>query len=200
MVGGLTLRGGKSRKSDPRSFESASFPLSLVYPCGRVPRQSCVSVFSSHPSTAHLLAFATAQTQKKPPIGGFRCGGELIPPVFTPACTRLVYADSAQFRDQRLDLLPDPFGKHLAGWILQTRDVVQVVVVQLLIDGPEKRFDLREVPNPAGMGINVPFDIEGDSERMTMETAALVSCRYVGEAVGCLEDEFLEDFQLLRPG
>ena len=77
-------------------------------------------------------------------------------------------ADLRQLRQQGLDLVPDPLGDHFAGGVLQARNVVQVVVVELLEDRFEDRLDLGEVTNPAGMGIDFTFDVDGNSEGVTV--------------------------------
>ena len=55
----------------------------------------------------------------------------------------------AQFWQQRLDLVPDPFGDDFAGRVFQARDVIEVVMVELLIERLEDRLDLGEVADPA---------------------------------------------------
>ena len=60
--------------------------------------------------------------------------GESIAAIFATAGTSFVYADLGQFRQQRLELLPDPAAEVFAGGILQAGYIVQIVVVELLVD------------------------------------------------------------------
>jgi len=66
-----------------------------------------------------------------------------IAAVFAAAGAGLVDAYARELRQQGFDLLPDPLGEDLAGWVFQARDVVQVVVVELPVrgagDGPPRR-------------------------------------------------------------
>jgi hypothetical protein len=117
-----------------------------------------------------------------------------IAAIFAAAGTCFVDAYSGELRKQRFDLPPDPFGQHFAGWVFQAGDVVEVVVVELLVDGFEDRLDLGEVTNPAGMRIDVTFDIDGDSEGVAVQPATFVTFWYVRQAMGRLEYELFEQF------
>lgn len=68
-------------------------------------------------------------------------------------------------------------------------------MVELVINRLEDRFDLRKVANPSGVRIDLSFDINGNAERVTMQTATFVALGNVGEAVCGFEDEFFEQFQ-----
>ena len=46
--------------------------------------------------------------------------------------------------------LPNPAGDILAGWIFQACDVVEIVVVQLIVEGLEGGLEVTEVHDPAG--------------------------------------------------
>ncbi len=67
-------------------------------------------------------------------------------------------------------------------------------MVEAFIERLENRFDLREVANPAGMGIQVAAQVDGHLERVPMQTPAFVAFRYVGQAVGGFEGKLFEDF------
>ncbi|MNJ37905.1 hypothetical protein D3C77_327410 [compost metagenome] len=103
-------------------------------------------------------------------------------------------AHLGQFWQQRLDLVPDPFGDHFAGRVFQARNVVQVVVVQLFIQRLEDRLDLGKVANPASMRVQRAGQVQGNLERMTVQTAALVPFRNVRQTVCRLEGELFENF------
>jgi len=85
-----------------------------------------------------------------------------------------VDAHFRQFRHQRLDLVPDPLGDHFAGGVFKARDVVQVVVVQLLVDRLEDRLDLGEVADPASVRVERAGQVQADLERVAMQAAAFV--------------------------
>ena len=79
--------------------------------------------------------------------------------------------------------MPDPLGEVFAGGVVEPWQVVQVVVVEALVERLEDGLDLGEIANPAGIRIDIAFDIDGDAELMAMQAPALVACRYMGEAV-----------------
>ncbi|KTB95575.1 hypothetical protein AO073_17270 [Pseudomonas syringae ICMP 11293] len=91
--------------------------------------------------------------------------------------------DGRQFGQQRLQLIPDPFREVFAGWILQARDVIQVVMIKAFVQRFENRLDFRKVPDPAGMRINLSGQMNADTKRMAVQTSTLVPLWNVGEAV-----------------
>ena len=46
----------------------------------------------------------------------------------------------------------------------------------------------------AGEGLKGFFDMQGDAEGVAVQTTAFVAFRYVGQAMGRLEDELFEQF------
>lgn len=68
-------------------------------------------------------------------------------------------------------------------------------MVEALVERLEDGLDLGEIANPAGIRIDIAFDIDGDAERMAMQAPALVTFRYVGETMCGFEGEFFEQFQ-----
>ena len=131
---------------------------------------------------------------KKPPEGGFYGRSRLLAAIDAAAGAGLVDANRTELRQQGFQLIPDPLGEHFAGRVFQARDVVEVVVVEAFIKRLENRLDLREVANPAGMGIQVAAQVDRHLERMPMQAPAFMAFRYVGQAVGGFECKFLEDF------
>ena len=134
--------------------------------------------------------------QKKPPITGgllfVTC--DLVAVILAAAGAGFMNADLGKLRQQRLDLVPDPLSNHLAGRILQARDVVQVIVVELFIERLEDRLDLGKVADPACMRIERAGQVQCDLERVAMQAPALMPVGYVRQAVGGFEREFFENF------
>jgi hypothetical protein len=87
-----------------------------------------------------------------------------VPVILAATGTGLVDTNLGQFRQQWLELIPDPFGQNLAGRVLQSGNVIQIVVIQPLIQRLEDGFDLGEVPDPPGVGIHVTREMEADLE------------------------------------
>ena len=57
----------------------------------------------------------------------------LVTRVFAATRTGLMDTDLGKLRQQWLELLPDPFRQIFAGWILEARNVVQVVMIKAII-------------------------------------------------------------------
>lgn len=102
--------------------------------------------------------------------------------------------DFAQLRQGRLQSLPDPAGQVFAGGVLQSLDVVEVVVVQPVVDRLEFFLDVAEIHHPATGFVGVPGDSEPDMEGMAVQPGALVTLRHIGQAVGRFKMKFLVNF------
>jgi hypothetical protein len=89
--------------------------------------------------------------------------------------------------------LPNPTSDDLARRILQSRNFIEVVMVQLRQYRLNGTSDVREVHHPATSLINIPLDVHCNPIGMAVETSALVTARHIGEAVSGLERELLED-------
>ena len=102
--------------------------------------------------------------------------------------------DTGQLGKKGLELLPDPFGDDFAGGVFQTGDIVQIVMVELLVEWLEDRFDLRKIPNPAGVRVDLAFDIDGNAEGMAMQASTFMPLGHMGKAVGRFEHKLFEQF------
>jgi len=100
------------------------------------------------------------------------------------------FVQSGQRRRQALE---DPARQHLAGGILQALDIVEVMVIQLIEQRREGRFDVGEVHHPAQGRVGLSLHMDLDAERMTVQARALVARRHVRKAVGRFDMEFFED-------
>ena len=89
--------------------------------------------------------------------------------------------------------LEDPARQHLAGGILQALDIVEVMMIELVEQRRERRFDVGEVHHPAQRGIGLTLDMDLDAERMSVQARALVARRHVRKAVSRFDMEFFED-------
>src|SRR5258705_14006742 len=65
----------------------------------------------------------------------------------------LVYDDPVQLGQGRLQRLPDPLRKPLAGGIFKARNVIEVAMVELLEDRRERLLDVGEVHDPAQLRV-----------------------------------------------
>lgn len=85
--------------------------------------------------------------------------------------------------------LPYPPGKILARCVVQSLDLVQIVVVQLLAQGFERLGDLGVVDKPASLGINLPAHSNFALERMPVQPRAFMFGRNIGQSVRRLKRE-----------
>lgn len=109
--------------------------------------------------------------------------GESIPAVFAPAGAGLMNTNGGQLRQQRLQLIPDPFRQVFAGWILKAGDVIQVIMIKAFVQRFENSLDFRKVADPACVRINLASQMNADTKRMAVQTSTLVTLWYVREAV-----------------
>jgi len=107
--------------------------------------------------------------------------------------------DLGQLGKGRREAIPDPPGKELARRILESGNLVQVVVIQTIEDGSHRTRHVGEVANPTGLLPDWPFDLDPHAERVSVETSAFVIRRHVRETVRGLEPELLEDLHHRTP-
>jgi len=105
-----------------------------------------------------------------------------------------VDANGGEFRQQWLQLVPDPFRQVFAGWIVEAWNIVQIVVIEALVKRLEDCFYLGKVTYPPGVWIDIASQIDCYPERMPVQAAALVALGNVGETMGRLEGKLFENF------
>ncbi|AHY45108.1 hypothetical protein UIB01_10405 [Stutzerimonas decontaminans] len=106
--------------------------------------------------------------------------------------------DTRKLWKQRLELIPDPFCQVFASRVFQTRDVVQIVVIEQFVQRLEYGFYFAEITNPACMQIDRTTDIQRDPERMAVQPSTFVPLRHVGQAVGRFECKFFKYFHAIH--
>jgi len=60
--------------------------------------------------------------------------------------------------------MPDPLREIFAGRILKSREIIQVVMIKTFKKWLEYAFYFAEIAYPAGVWINLPFDVKRYSE------------------------------------
>jgi len=116
--------------------------------------------------------------------------------VGTPARAGLVDDHFREQRQSRLGLAPDPASQVFAGRILETRDLVQQLVIDAIEDWLKRGAHVREIHDPAGMRIDRSFDVQLDSKGVAVQARTLVPGRHVGQSVRCLYGERTEDLHI----
>src|SRR5277367_1010670 len=74
--------------------------------------------------------------------------------VFAARLASFEDGDALERRKKRLDALPDPGGQDLAGWILETRQIVEVVVIELFGERLPGVIEALEIDEPAGARVD----------------------------------------------
>src|ERR1044071_4632286 len=92
----------------------------------------------------------------------------VLPAVNTPGGARLVHDYLAERRERGLQPPPDPPRQVLAGGVLQSGHLVQVLVVQLLEKGGERLLDVGEVHHPPAVRTDGAADVQLDAERVAV--------------------------------
>lgn len=99
----------------------------------------------------------------------------------------------AEKRQQRTHLIKDPAGQILTGRILQTGDLIEVMVIQPLISRLEQTLDLGKVHDPSGVRIDIAAQMQLDAERMPVQSRALVALGHVGQPMRRFERKNLKN-------
>jgi len=103
-------------------------------------------------------------------------------------------ADGGKLRQQRLEFGEDPLGEILTGWIFQTWDIVQIVMIQALVQRLEDRFDFREITDPADMSVHFAFQVDRDTKRMAVQSPAFMALWYMRKEVRGFKRKFFKNF------
>ena len=111
-----------------------------------------------------------------------------------------MHDDQRQQRQRRTQLLENPLRQTLAGGIFQTRNVVQVIVVQLVEQRLKRALDVGKIHHPALRLDEFATEVEFDPKRMAMQPCALVTCRQIRQTMRRLDGKDFEDIQTSGPG
>src|SRR5258706_6401421 len=125
--------------------------------------------------------------------GASRRAASLGSAVFAATGAGFMNEDARQAGEPGLELAPDPHGQHLAGGILESRDLVQVTVIEGLEHLGHRLAQVGEIAHPAGLGRHRPRHVDADDKGMAVQPGALVPCGHVGQAVRGLDAEGFED-------
>ena len=98
----------------------------------------------------------------------------------------------SDLREHRLEMIEDPAGQVLAGWVSETIDFVQIIVVQPLHERLGGAFDVAIIDQVALLWIDFALYDDIESEGVAMEPAALVAGGEGGKIVGRLKMKLLD--------
>ena len=104
-----------------------------------------------------------------------------------------MHDDAVQQRQTRPQRVPDPARQRLAGRILQTREVIQIAMVEAIEYRLEGGFQVGEVHDPSEHRVRFATHVDLDSKRMPVQARAFVPVGYVRQAMRRLDLERLED-------
>jgi hypothetical protein len=93
--------------------------------------------------------------------------------------------------------IPNPARDLFTCWVFESRNLVQVVVIQHGQKRREGNVYIGEVQDPAALKLHSAGHMNCHMKRVTMKPAALVAFRYSREAVSRFERKFLKNFHLL---
>lgn len=92
--------------------------------------------------------------------------------------------------------MPHPLREVLTGRVLQSLDFIEVVMIEPIVDRLEDLLQVRKVHDPTSGFRHLTLDVDLNTERVAVQTPALVPLGHVGQSVRGLECEFFEDFHV----
>jgi len=114
-----------------------------------------------------------------------------VAPINAAAGTGFTNLHCAQCGQDRQRTLPDPAGQILAGGVFQAGNVIEVVVIELIENRFECRFDISEINHPTGMCIDFVSHINSDLKAVPVQTSAFMSIRHIRQPVRGLKMKLL---------
>ena len=116
----------------------------------------------------------------------------------TTGCARLVDGDARQQRQARFECDPHPAGNVLARRILETLDIVEVAMIELIEQRCKSRTDIGEIGDPAGIVTHWSGQVHLDPERVSVQASTLVVGGNARQAVRGLDAKHLENIHARR--
>ena len=110
-------------------------------------------------------------------------------PVFTPRGGLLSHRNFGERWERRFQPSPNPTCDILSRGVLQPFNLVQVSMIELFKQRPERSFDFREVDQPAGFGVNLALTGNLHIETVPVHPAAFVPRRGVREPMSSVKRE-----------
>lgn len=107
-----------------------------------------------------------------------------------------MYDHARQQGEGAFQVVPYPDGKVLARGVFQTRNVIEIVVIEPVVNRQKRGFQIREVQHPTRHGVYFAADMNFDTEGVAVKTGAFMSFRDMGETVRRLERKDFEDFHV----
>src|SRR5690554_1627565 len=88
-------------------------------------------------------------------------GHSSVAPINAAAGTGFANLNAAETRQFGFEMLPNPAGKILGGWIFQPGYVVEVAVIQCIVEWLECGFEVGEIHHPSGVETRGSRHIDG---------------------------------------
>ena len=104
----------------------------------------------------------------------------------------------AQRAERRLETTPDPDRELFAGRILQTGNVVEAAMIDLVEDRRESGLDVGEIHHPARVRLRFTRNMDFHAERMPVHSRAFVARRDIRQAVRRLDLEYFENVHTFK--
>ena len=101
--------------------------------------------------------------------------------------------DLRKQRKHGFEAIPYPDRQPFACRILQTLDVVEVMVIQLIVKRLKSRLHIGKIHDPASFSAQLALKVNLHPERVPVQARALVAWGHVGQAMRRLEGKDFED-------
>jgi hypothetical protein len=112
--------------------------------------------------------------------------GTSVSAVTATGVARFLHNNPCQLRKRRQETLPDPFRQVFTGRIVETLNVIEAIVIQLLKQRLKSLFEVGEIHDPARLFSHRAPDVDFYSKGMPMHTGAFMAVGHIGQPVGCL--------------
>lgn len=89
---------------------------------------------------------------------------------------------------------PNPNRDVLARWIIETFNIVKVIVIKSIENRLERRLNIRKVDHPAEFVIDGPRYMQLNAKRMSMQATALMALWNMRQSVRCFKPKFFVKF------
>ena len=94
-------------------------------------------------------------------------------------------------RQRRREAIPNPNREHLAGGILESGNLIEAAMVERIMDRRDRLFDVAVIDEKSPRRIDIAFDHNIDTKRMSVHASALVAIGKAREEVSGFEGEAL---------
>jgi hypothetical protein len=119
---------------------------------------------------------------------------QLLAVVFGPTILRLINDDAREQGQKRFHLTPNPDRDIFGGWVFETRNIVEAMVIHRVEPRMKRGFYIEEIGDESRDLINRTVELQLDPLGMAVHPVTAMCLRHVWKLVRRFEAEGLNDF------